>query len=210
MKKTISILLILIISVALISCSKEPTVETTQAQSTIQETPEPVPVETAAPEIAETPEEPQEEPPAEEEPLGDVYFKDKTLVLKEITLEITDIVLIKPGDVDYLDEPQLTFFFTLTNTSDRNLPVNLVWLELVSAKQETDSTIETLDVGMTYYGDEKYGELSENLGVELKPGGKIDALMPYELKYPDLPVTLTFIQSATGKEIGKLVVDPIE
>lgn len=164
--------------------------------------------ETTAEAATETTEAVVESADAQEQ--EDVRFENNTLYLNEITLKVTDVKLIKPGDVDFLDQPQLTFFFELENKSNRNFPVNLVWLDLVKATQETDSTIESLDVGFTYIGDSNYGELSENLEVELKPGGTIEALMPYEVKYPDLPVTLTFIQSSTGNEIGRLVVDPIE
>lgn len=165
----------------LVGCGESTNTEATQ-EPVAQETPEPVQEVDIEEETTETEEfeevtEEVEEPVEEADP-NTIEADGYTFVIKEH--EVLDSALFD-------DKKILAVHLTFTNNT--NEPANIWMTQSFKAEQETDATVELLMGANGQYPDDYYPELVE-LGseVDIKPGATVDAVIGYELIYPDQPV----------------------
>lgn len=136
-----------------------------------------------------------------EEQKTDVSFKDDILTIEDGVIKITGTE-VAPANTDIGEEnPTLIFTYEFTNTSDDVLQPGTVWIACFNATQETESTIEDLDVAFAPQ-DEKYTEMNEMSYTDVKPGATVESVISYDIKDTTLPVTLTATQGIAGKELG--------
>lgn len=138
---------------------------------------------------------------------SNVRIEGNKAIFEQIEFEIVDVLLAPAPFGD--GEEQLVLFFDILNKDLEPFDGSNAIISVIDVYQETDSTIEYLEVGYTYYGEEgELGKRSENLDILIKKGGKIEVLMPYELKYKDEPVHIEFWQTSTDTMIGEIVIEP--
>lgn len=133
-------------------------------------------------------------------------FKDDTLTINDAVIKITGVE-VAPANEEYGEtSPTLIFTYDYTNTSDEPQQPGIVWIACFSATQETETTIEDLDVAMDPQ-DEKYAEMNEMSYTDVKPGATVQSVISYSINDPSQPVTLTATQGMLGEELGTKVIN---
>lgn len=136
-----------------------------------------------------------------EEETKDVSFTDDTLTIEDAVIKITGTE-VAPPNTEYGEEKStLIFTYDYTNTSDEAMQPSTVWIACFNATQETESTIEDLNVAMAPQ-DPKYAEMNEMGMTDVKPGATVQSVISYEINDTTKPVTLTATQGVLGEELG--------
>lgn len=130
-----------------------------------------------------------------------VSFKNDTLTINDGVIKLTGSEFVDPNTEYGETNPSLVLTYEFTNTSKEPMEPWLVWMACFSASQETESTIEDLDIGSVPQND-KYTKLSETSDTKIKPGATVTAVTAYEIKDKTLPITLTATQGVTGDKLG--------
>lgn len=82
----------------------------------------------------------------------------------------------------------LAIEMTFTNNSDEP---KSAWSSLgISAEQETDTTVESLNGGNSYLPENYKPDLAELWMTDIKPGATVDVVIAFEILYPGNPVRL--------------------
>lgn len=125
-------------------------------------------------------------------------FKNDTLVIDDAVLTIKDTFLINDKNSD---EKLLAFKYEVKNKTDKEeiTPFN-VWLATMQAKQDSDSTVNDLEVGFTP-NTGKYEEWFEHSDDQIKKGKSAKGIITYTLQN-DEDVTLKASKGVDGKELG--------
>lgn len=135
---------------------------------------------------------------------SDVYFKDDTLKIDMATIKITGSE-VAPPNTDYGEEKStLIITYDFTNDSDDLLSPGNAWIACFTATQETDTTVDELDVAASP-ADEKYTQMNDVSYTDVKPGATVQAVISYEINDTTKPVTLKATQGVGGKELGEKV-----
>lgn len=135
---------------------------------------------------------------------SDVYFKDDVLKIDMATIKITGCEIATPNTDFGEEKPTLIITYEFTNDSDELIQPGTAWIACFTATQETDVSVDDLDVAFMPQ-DEKYAEMNEMSYTDIKPGATVEAVISYNINYPDRPVTLTATQGIAGKELGQKV-----
>ena len=142
----------------------------------------------------------------ETEETAEASFKDDILTINDAVIKITGVE-VAPANEEYGEtSPTLIFTYDYTNTSDEPQQPGIVWIACFNATQETESTIEDLDVAMAPQ-DEKYAEMNEMSYTDVKPGATVQSVISYNINDPSQPVTLTATQGMLGDELGTKVIN---
>lgn len=142
----------------------------------------------------------------ETEEITEASFKDDVLTINDAVIKITGVE-VAPANEEYGEtSPTLIFTYDYTNTSDEPQQPGIVWIACFNATQETETTIEDLDVAMAPQ-DEKYAEMNEMSFTDVKPGATVQSVISYNINDPSQPVTLTATQGMLGDELGTKVIN---
>ena len=142
----------------------------------------------------------------ETEEIAEASFKDDVLTINDAVIKITGVE-VAPANEEYGEtSPTLIFTYDYTNTSDEPQQPGIVWIACFNATQETETTIEDLDVAMAPQ-DEKYAEMNEMSYTDVKPGATVQSVISYNINNPSQPVTLTATQGMLGDELGTKVIN---
>lgn len=142
----------------------------------------------------------------ETEEIAEASFKDDVLTINDAVIKITGVE-VAPENEEYGEtSPTLIFTYDYTNTSDEPQQPGIVWIACFNATQETETTIEDLDVAMAPQ-DEKYAEMNEMSYTDVKPGATVQSVISYNINDPSQPVTLTATQGMLGDELGTKVIN---
>ena len=142
----------------------------------------------------------------ETEEIAEASFKDDVLTINDAVIKITGVE-VAPANEEYGEtSPTLIFTYDYTNTSDEPQQPGIVWIACFNATQETETTIEDLDVAMAPQ-DEKYAEMNEMSYTDVKPGATVQSVISYNINDPSQPVTLTATQGMLGDELGTKVIN---
>ena len=131
----------------------------------------------------------------------DVSFENDTLTIEDAVIKITGTEVAPPNTELGEEKSTLIFTYDYTNTSDEPQQPGVVWIACFNATQETEATIEDLDVAMAPQ-DEKYAEMNEMSYTDVKPGATVQSVISYEINDTTKPVTLTATQGMLGEELG--------
>ena len=129
----------------------------------------------------------------------DVYFENDVLKIDMATIKLTGAEIAPPNE--YNEASQLVITYEFTNDSDEPMQPGTAFIACFNATQETEATIDSLDVGMAPQ-DEKYAEMNEMGFTDVKPGATVESVMSYDIKYDGEPITLTATQGVMGEELG--------
>lgn len=185
MKKTLTLILALILALSLFAaCGK------TEEQTTT--------VPPAADEQTTTT---QEAEPAEEEITfpAENSFVDNVINVPGFTLKITDYKVLKVGDKgnEYGSAPVIAFWYDCTNKSETDtISPSSSWITCVTAIQDNDpNTVNKLNVTACPDAD-----LINNQMIDIKPGGTASCAVAYTLSDEVTPVVLkagTFLDDSS-------------
>ncbi|SCU31310.1 putative lipoprotein [Staphylococcus xylosus] len=125
-------------------------------------------------------------------------FKNDTLVIDDAVLTIKDTFLVNDKNSD---KKLLAFKYEVKNKTDKEeiTPFN-AWLATMQAKQDSDSTVNDLEVGFTP-NTGKYEEWFEHSDDQIKKGKSAKGIVTYTLQN-DEDVTLKASKGVDGKELG--------
>ena len=150
------------------------------------------------------------EQPANQEQAKEVVKDDKIIELDDLKLKVLETEVFEPGELKgtYMSNEKPAIIFTYELTVKREEPINaqVGWLAAANVTQETGSTIENLQWGITY-DTEKYKPLFDMLQNDIKQGATVRAAAIYDIKYPGEPVKVTFTKGIGGKKLGEFIVD---
>ncbi|WP_409016182.1 DUF5067 domain-containing protein [Anaerostipes caccae] len=133
-------------------------------------------------------------------------FTNDILRIEDAEIKIKKIETAKPNTEMGETEPTLIITFSFRNKKEEPLDAMTTWIACFTATQDGGDTIDELDVAMAPQA-QKYKKLNENTQANLKPGKTINAVISYNIKYNDKPVTLKAIQGTSGKDLGKKVIN---
>lgn len=136
-----------------------------------------------------------------EEETKDISFSNDTLTIEDAVIKITGTEVAPPNTDIGEEKSTLIFTYDYTNTSDEVMQPGTVWIACFNATQETEATIEDLDVAMAPQ-DPKYKEMNEMSYTDVKPGATVQSVISYEINDTTKPVTLTATQGIAGEELG--------
>lgn len=129
-------------------------------------------------------------------------FKDDTLTLRDLTLKITKIELVKPGSQDYNNKWRLAVYFDLTNNTDKDINP-LTALSVMSAVQDTNgSQVDNLKVSVNLM---KNKDLTDKQSDQIKKGCTAPGCIVYDLTNNTDKVTLNFENN--GTKCGSKTID---
>lgn len=129
-------------------------------------------------------------------------FKDDILTLRDLTLKITKIELVKPGSQDFNNKWRLAVYFDLTNNTDKDINP-LTALSLMSAVQDTNgSQVDNLEVGINLNNNQ---ELTDKQSDQIKKGCTAPGCIVYDLTNDTDKVTLNFENN--GTKYGSKIID---
>lgn len=135
-----------------------------------------------------------------------VIFENDTLTAEDATIKITGTEVISPNEQYGETQPTLLITYDYTNNSDEPQQPGFIWISYFNATQETESTIEDLDVGSAPLG-EKYNAMREMSHTDVKPGATVQSVVAYKINYADHPVTLVASDGIIGDEIGTKIIN---
>lgn len=125
-------------------------------------------------------------------------FKNDTLVLDQAVLKIDDTFILNDKDSG---DKLLAFKYHVTNKSDSEDITSMnVWIACFEATQDSDNTVNKLDVGITPTTG-KLGEWNEHSNDTIKKGKTAKGIMTYKLQN-DEDVVLKATKGADGKKLG--------
>lgn len=179
MRKTIILVLALILLLALSACG-----DAADGESTTPLASDPAPA------------------PTEAAPASEYYFADNVLVSEDVRIEITDWRVIPVGEEgnEYGDVPVIAFWYTVTNLSgSENVTPIGSWIAMFTAVQDNDpNMVNVLEVGML--PDDAYLDTQMST---VKEGGSVPCAIAYELDDTTTPVVLTATRGLLGEELGE-------
>ena len=179
MRKTIILVLALILLLTLSACG-----DAADGESTTSPASDPAPA------------------PTEAAPASEYYFADNVLVSEDVRIEITDWRVIPVGEEgnEYGDVPVIAFWYTVTNLSgSENVTPIGSWIAMFTAVQDNDpNMVNELEVGML--PDDAY--LDTQMAT-VKEGGTVPCAIAYELDDTTTPVVLTATRGLLGEELGE-------
>lgn len=149
----------------------------------------------------------------EAKPKAEYYFNQFGLEIEKASFKITDISVVQPGHLNSgygitNENPYLLVSYDFTNkTKDEPISPLVAWSACVSATQETDKTIEDLNVGMSYLEDPTYGERWTMEQKDVKPGATVQALSSFEILFPNQPIKLSATRGVVGEHLGEFIVE---
>lgn len=125
-------------------------------------------------------------------------FKNDTLVLDQAVLKIDDTFILNDKDSG---DKLLAFKYHVKNKSDSEDITSMnVWIACFEATQDSDNTVNKLDVGITPTTG-KLGEWNEHSNDTIKKGKTTKGIMTYKLQN-DEDVVLKTTKGADGKKLG--------
>lgn len=125
-------------------------------------------------------------------------FKNDTLVLDQAVLKIDDTFILNDKDSG---DKLLAFKYHVKNKSDSEDITSMnVWIACFEATQDSDNTVNKLDVGITPTTG-KLGEWNEHSNDTIKKGKTAKGIMTYKLQN-DKDVVLKATKGADGKKLG--------
>ena len=125
-------------------------------------------------------------------------FKNDTLVLDQAVLKIDDTFILNDKDSG---DKLLAFKYHVTNKSDSEDITSMnVWIACFEATQDSDNTVNKLDVGITPTTG-KLGKWNEHSNDTIKKGKTAKGIMTYKLQN-DEDVVLKATKGADGKKLG--------
>jgi len=125
-------------------------------------------------------------------------FKNDTLVLDQAVLKIDDTFILNDKDSG---DKLLAFKYHVKNKSDSEDITSMnVWIACFEATQDSDNTVNKLDVGITPTTG-KLGEWNEHSNDTIKKGKTTKGIMTYKLQN-DEDVVLNATKGADGKKLG--------
>lgn len=133
-----------------------------------------------------------------------VYFKDDILKIDNATIKLTGFEIAPPDTEIGEEKSTLIITYDYTNDSDKAGQPGIVWIACFTATQETDTTIDTLDVAPSPR-DEKYKEMNDMSFTDIKPGATVSAVISYYINDTARPITLKATQGLTGKDLGEKI-----
>lgn len=113
-------------------------------------------------------------------------YENRTLTTPDGVLKITGF----QKGTDYDGKPMFYVLFDLTNKTDKAENVQMMYLDFVSASQNTGSTTEDLEYSMLM--DSPLQSKLELLNKDVNPGATIQSAYPYNFADESKPVTFTF------------------
>ena len=196
MKRTVAIIMSLILTALMLSACGGSSSTGKAAESKPEVTADSVKEESKT-------EKPTQEPTAE--PESPYYFKDLELVTKDYSIKITDWKIINPGEPgnEYSDSPVIAFWYDTTNISGREIDPMSAWIYIMSAVQDNDpNAINKLNTAML-----PDSQFTETQMQKIKQGGTVANAMAYTLTDTTTPVELTAKESMIGDDIGAMTFD---
>lgn len=143
--------------------------------------------------------------PAETPDTPSATFENDVLNTNEATIKITGVEVMPPNEQYGETLSTLVITYDYTNNSDEPQQPGIAWISSFNATQETEATIEDLDVASAPSG-EKYDAMNEMSYTDVKPGATVQAVISYNINYPDQAVTLVASDGIAGEEIGTKVI----
>lgn len=123
-------------------------------------------------------------------------YVDRTLTADKALLKITGF----EKTTDYDGKPMFYVFFDLTNNSEEAQNVQMLYMGLVNASQNTGATTQDLDYAMTL--DSTHQDKLDLLSVDLNPGGTVQGAYAYTLVDESIPVTFEFTNGLFGSVVA--------
>ena len=182
-KKLVSLLIASVMAISLIACGGETKEEPKKEENKTED--------------VKVPEESKEEK-------GDVYFKDDILKIDMATIKITGFEVAPPNTEMGEEKSTLIITYDFTNDSEEVQQPGTVWISCFNATQETDATIDNLDVAMAPQ-DEKYVEMNDVSYTDVKPGATVQSVISYDINDLSKPVVLKATQGIIGEELGEKI-----
>lgn len=139
-----------------------------------------------------------------DEPEASVYFKDDVLKIDMATIKLTGFEVAPPNQDFGEEKSTLILTYEFTNDSDEALPPGTVWIACFEATQETDTTIDSLDVAIAPQ-DEKYTDMNNMSFTDVKPGATVQSVISYNINDTTKPITLKATQGVGGQDLGEKV-----
>lgn len=125
-------------------------------------------------------------------------FENDTLVIDQAVLKIDDTFILNDKDSG---DKLLAFKYHVKNKSDSEDITSMnVWIACFEATQDSDNTVNKLDVGITPTTG-KLGEWNEHSNDTIKKGKTAKGIMTYKLQN-DEDVVLKATKGADGKKLG--------
>lgn len=125
-------------------------------------------------------------------------FKNDTLVIDDAVLKIKDTFLVNDKNSD---DKLLAFKYEVENKTDKDeITAFNVWLATMKAEQDSDNTVNELEVGPTP-NTGKYEEWFKHSDDQIKKGKTAKGIVTYTLQN-DKDVTLKATKGIDGKELG--------
>lgn len=140
------------------------------------------------------------------EPEASVYFKDDILKIDMATIRLTGFEVAPPNQAFGEEKSTLIITYEFTNDSDDVMQPGTTWIACFNATQETDATINSLNVAMAPQ-DEKYTEMNNVSFTDVKPGATVQSVISYEINDTTKPIALKATQGIAGEELGEKVYD---
>lgn len=138
------------------------------------------------------------------EPESSVYFKDDVLKIDMATIRLTGFEVAPPNQTFGEEKSTLIITYEFTNDSDDVMQPGTAWIACFNATQETDTTIDSLNVAMAPQ-DEKYTEMNNMSFTDVKPGATVSSVISYEINDTTKPITLKATQGVAGVDLGEKV-----
>lgn len=125
-------------------------------------------------------------------------FANDTLVIDQAVLKIDDTFILNDKDSG---DKLLAFKYHVKNKSDSEDITSMnVWIACFEATQDSDNTVNKLDVGITPTTG-KLGEWNEHSNDTIKKGKTAKGIMTYKLQNNE-DVVLKATKGADGKKLG--------
>ncbi|WP_145463687.1 DUF5067 domain-containing protein [Staphylococcus epidermidis] len=125
-------------------------------------------------------------------------FTNDTLVIDQAVLKIDDTFILNDKDSG---DKLLAFKYHVKNKSDSEDITSMnVWIACFEATQDSDNTVNKLDVGITPTTG-KLGKWNEHSNDTIKKGKTAKGIMTYKLQN-DKDVVLKATKGADGKKLG--------
>lgn len=132
------------------------------------------------------------------------YFQDDILKIEMATIKLTGFEVAPPNQEFGEEKSTLIITYEFTNDSDEVIQPTTAWVACFDATQETEATIDSLNVAMSPQ-DEKYAEMNNLSLTDVKPGATVQSVISYEINDTSKPITLKATQGVGGQELGEKV-----
>ena len=160
------------------------------SEPTTAQTTEPAATSESAEETSET---------SSEEPASRWNPTTKTFTADDATIVINSI----DQTTDVSNNPALKINFTITNNSNQEQDVQLLFQEIVTIQQKNATTSNDLDLAIL-----DLNAPDDNLNSNLNPGATIQGYLPVELEDTTNPVVLSFANGFGADVEGTITVTP--